>query len=378
MPSFPELPKTHRAVVLDSTQTPPSVREIPTPHPGPGSCVVRILAARVASYANSVYDGTRQYNFPTPLVIGSSAIGRIAAVGPDATSLKPGQLVFVDANIRGRDDPSAAILSGLTEGFSEGSRILMRHEWRDSTYAEYAKMPLESCYPLNEELLLGQATGGGLGYTIQDLAVLSRLLVPFGGLRDIDLKPGETLVVTPATGDFGQAAIKVALAMGARVIAMGRNIDALRQLSARENLVNVVQITGNAAVDSMALKSIASIDAFIDISPPAAAQSTHIKSCILALKRCGRGCLMGGIQDDMQIPHGAIMTNNLTLKGKFMYERDDVRLLIKMVEHGVLKLGAAGGYKPGGKFGLHEWKMAFDAAAHNLGTPAVTVIDPTI
>src|SRR2546430_15569922 len=67
----------------------------------------------------SIYNGTRKYSYPTPLVTGSSAVGRVAAVGPDATTLVPGQLVFVDCVIRGRDDSSAIFLSGLTERSEE-------------------------------------------------------------------------------------------------------------------------------------------------------------------------------------------------------------------------------------------------------------------
>jgi NADPH:quinone reductase-like Zn-dependent oxidoreductase len=56
--------------------------------------------------------------------------------------------------------------------------------------------------------------------------------VPYGGLRDIDLKPGETIIIAPAAGSFGGAAVKLALAMGALVIAVGRNPEALKKLAA--------------------------------------------------------------------------------------------------------------------------------------------------
>jgi len=70
--------------------------------------------------------------------------------------------------VRGRDDVGAAFLLGIHQGHSDGSRILMRGEWRDATYAEYAKIPLENCYPLNEELLVQK-----LGYTVEDLSCIS-------------------------------------------------------------------------------------------------------------------------------------------------------------------------------------------------------------
>ena len=66
-----------------------------------------------------------------------------------------------------------------------------------------------------------------MAYGIGDLAVIFRLMVSCGGLRDTDVKAGETVIVSPATGGFGGAALFVALAMGARVIAMGRNMAAL-------------------------------------------------------------------------------------------------------------------------------------------------------
>jgi threonine dehydrogenase-like Zn-dependent dehydrogenase len=124
----------------------------------------------------------------------------VAAVGPDATSLAPGQLVLVDTYIRGRDDPSATSLFGLHAGFTEAGQKLTHGEWRDSTYAEYAKVPLENIAALDENRLLGRVQDGGLGYALESLAYIAMMLVPFGGLSDIAPKPGETVVIAPATG----------------------------------------------------------------------------------------------------------------------------------------------------------------------------------
>jgi len=70
-----ELPKTHRALVLTSTDEPPEVRVIPTPQAGPGSAVVKVEAANIISYSKNIYNGSRKYPLPMPLVIGTSAIG---------------------------------------------------------------------------------------------------------------------------------------------------------------------------------------------------------------------------------------------------------------------------------------------------------------
>ncbi|MCJ1376759.1 hypothetical protein MMC20_008004 [Loxospora ochrophaea] len=370
------LPPTHRALVLTSRSQPAEVKTIPTPRPTPGSAVVRVLVSGVLSYSRDIYDGTRAYPFPTPLVIGTGAIGRVAAVGPDATLLTPGQLVYVDLLIRGRDDPSVAFLSGIAEGFTDGSRKLMHGEWRDSTYAEYVKAPLENCIALNEKRLLGTIDDGGLGYLVEDLMHIGTLLVAYGGLKDIDLKPGETVIVAPATGSFGGAAAAVAIAMGAKVIAVGRNLDALKKLAATSPRIEIMQMMGDVEKEVKALQEFGTIDAFFDISPDLAAKSTHIKSGILALRHSGRVSLMGGIREDVALPYRTIMHQNLQLKGKWMYEREDIGALIKLIDIGFLKLGENAGQRLVGKFGLEDWKSAFDAATENPGPGERVLIAP--
>ncbi|MCJ1305447.1 hypothetical protein MMC08_008261 [Hypocenomyce scalaris] len=96
-------------------------------------------------------------------------------------------------------------------------------------------------------------------------------------ITPINIKASETVIVAPATGSFGGAAVSVALAMSARVIAMGRNLDALTKLAARGARISPVQITGDTQSDAETLQILGQIDAYFDISPPAAAQSTHIK-----------------------------------------------------------------------------------------------------
>lgn len=376
MAHLPQLPETHRVLQLISTEEPLQVQTLPTPQPGSGSAVVQVLAATVVSYAGDVYNGKRRFPFPKPLVPGSSAIGRVAAVGPDATILTPGQLVFLDCTIRGRDDPSAAILSGIAEGFTEGSRKLMHGEWRNSTYAEYTKFPLENCFPLNEQRLLGSPSSGGLGYSVEHLCQLTRHLIPYGGLDDINFRPGETLIVAPATGQFGSGAVRVALAMGAsRVIAMGRNEEVLRELSALSDRVATVKITGDEQADAEALKSFGPVDVFFDISPPMAAGSTHFKSAIAALRHSGRVSLMGGVQADVSFPYFDFMRRSLLMKGTWMYSRTQILNLIKWVESGLLPFGEEAGLTVKGKFGLEEWREAFEAASA-CGNDETVVIVP--
>ncbi|KAJ5806693.1 alcohol dehydrogenase [Penicillium riverlandense] len=268
------LPETHRALVLNTIGEPLLLETRPTPQVTPGSAVIKILAAAVLSYSRDIYNGTRKYELPTPSVPGSGAVGRVTAVGADATKVKPGDLVFIDIYIRGRDDCSVGALLGINDGHSEVSKCMMRGEWRDSTYSEYARLPLENCFPLNEKRLLGSPAEGGLGYTIDELLYVAVQLVPFGGLRAIGLDICDKVIISPATGAFGSAAVQVALAMGASVIAMGRNKEALKKLksmfspdTSENHLIQVVQITNDHQQEVEALAEVGPADAFFDTSP---------------------------------------------------------------------------------------------------------------
>ena len=229
-------------------------------------------------------------------------------------------------------------------------------------------------------MITGAPTSGGLGLRLEDLAFTSTLVVPYGGLKDIELQPGQTIIVAPATGAFGGAAVLVALAMGARVMALGRNKDALARLKQKvphPERVHTVPITGDVLADCAALKQHwGEADAFFDISPPEAQKSTHFKSAILALRHSGRVSLMGGLLEDLPIPHRAIMRKNLRLQGKWMYERSDIADMFKLVEGGMLKLGAEGGAESVGEYSLEQWEEACDMAYENALMGQVVVMKP--
>jgi threonine dehydrogenase-like Zn-dependent dehydrogenase len=184
MPSA-TLPSQHQALVLEAVGAGFEVKTLPTPRPEPGSAIVQVISAGVLSYHREIYGGQRHYSFPKPIVGGISAIGRIAALGADAVALQLGQLVFADCVIRARDDPDSLFLTAIHEGMNDRSKKLMEDVWRDGTFAEYAKVPLENCIPLDEARLCKE-----LGYSTNDLMYLYLLLVPFGGLRDIKLETG--------------------------------------------------------------------------------------------------------------------------------------------------------------------------------------------
>ncbi|KAF2817545.1 isopropanol dehydrogenase [Mytilinidion resinicola] len=368
---------THKALLLSSLTTPISLQTVPTPSATPGSATLRVLAAGLQSYARAIFTGALPYALALPQVPGASCVARVLEVGPDATALLPGQLVWVDATITARDDADCNFLLGLHGGVSAGSQKLMRESWRDGCYAEIVKAPLENCYPLDEALLTR--------YGVEELAGLSTVLVPFGGLEEAGVGAGTTVIVAPATGKFSGGAVLVALAMGARVVAAGRSAEGLEKLKsfpgAAERLVSV-RLVSDVEEDAKALFAATGgkgAKVYMDLSPPAAGRDgtpTHVTACLGALKRGGTALFMGGIQRGVEVPYGLMMFRNLTVKGKFMYERTQAERLIKMVEFGNLTMGKASGMTVAGTFGLEEIEEALDFATERTGWGGDVVLVP--
>ncbi|KAE9364409.1 putative isopropanol dehydrogenase [Stipitochalara longipes BDJ] len=359
---------TQRALVLRSRETPLSLENVPIPTAVPGSVVVKVFSTYILPNLSSVLNGTAPHSLALPLTPGANTIGRIHAVGPDSTVLKAGQLVFCDMTVNARDDPDTAILLGLHGG---AAMKLMEGEWRNGSFAEYAKFPLENVFILDEEILCGK-----LGYSIDDFCALPAFLTPFGGLSEINLLPGETIIIAPATGRYGGGAVTMALAMGATVVACGRNettLSALKKTFGHTGRLETIVLTGDVKIDTAAMITASrngdkGADAFIDFSPAAAAKSTHIAAAMAALKTFGRACFMGGIYGNVEINYFSVMMKSLRIQGRFMYSRDMAVRFIKMVEKGNLKLGEeATGMRIIGKFGLDRVYEAIELAEREKG-----------
>ncbi|KAM3513503.1 hypothetical protein MY11210_002891 [Beauveria gryllotalpidicola] len=206
---------------------------------------------------------------------------------------------------------------------------------------------------------------------------MAYLLVPFGGLRDIGLQPGETIIVCPATGFYSSLGVQAAAAMGARVVAMGQNKDKLANLKhdIEHNLpeaeIETVLITGDQDKDAASLRTFGTIDAVLDITPSAATTSTHTRSAIKALRPGGRISIMGSSHN---IGAPEIMMHSITVKGKMMYDRHDIVHFTKMLERRLfakaLQLAETRAYA------LEDWKQGLDAGAEYTGIGKCVVFAP--
>lgn len=134
------------------------------------------------------------------------------------------------------------------------------------------------------------------GIAPHQMSELASIIPGMGAANAIGVKPGETVLVLPATGFFSSSAIVAALAQGAVVVAGSRSrekLDALVEHFGDDGRrITPVVLTGDVHQDCAALRAATpggrGADAYIDYSPPMAAGTTHIEAGLLALKRHGR------------------------------------------------------------------------------------------
>ena len=347
------------AAVLKAFGSPLVAENLPDPILGTGEVIVDVVAAGVLPYTNEVFSGARKYLLELPVAPGCGAIGRVRATGPDATRLVPGDWVVCDPTVRSRDDslsPDITLQGWSARG--EGGLQLQRY-FRHGSFAERMLVPTENAIRIGP---LDPAEAGRW-------CALNVLLVPYGGLLATNLQAGETLLVSGATGNFGSAAIAVALAMGAGcVIAPGRNEKVLKDLGRR---------SGNEEHDRERMRQAAPgpIDCVLDLLPPSAG-TIPVRAALMTVRPYGRVVLMGGVGmlggPGLDLPYPWIMRNCVTIRGQWMYPHDATIGLIRLIRSGLLDLNIFDVTV----FDLDHANEAVAHAAANGGPFKLTVIQP--
>jgi NADPH:quinone reductase-like Zn-dependent oxidoreductase len=189
---------------------PPSVlesSEVAIPLPGRGDVLVKVGAASVhpgdyfvmtgEPYMVRLVFGLRRPRHGIP---GMDLAGVVAAVGKDVTALRPGDEVF---------------------GWSTAGAL-----------AEYACVPADNLVPVPANVSVVHAA-----------AVPTSAMTALQALRNIaNLRPGETVLVTGASGGVGSFAVQIAKAFGAEVtgVCSTRNVELVRWLGA-DHVVDYTQ-----------------------------------------------------------------------------------------------------------------------------------------
>jgi len=165
-----------RAIQITQTGGPEVLvlRELPTPTPGPGHALIKIEACGVNFI--DVYLREGRYPAQLPFIPGQEAAGVVAAVGPDARSVKVGDRVA---------------WCGVP-----------------GTYAEFAVAPVERLIAIPQGVNTQQAAA----------AMLQGMTAHYLSHSTYAIQKGETVLVHAGAGGVGLLLIQIAKRLGARVL----------------------------------------------------------------------------------------------------------------------------------------------------------------
>lgn len=157
------------------------LRQLPDPALSPGQVRVSVTTIGL-NFAELVQlSGSFQIPAPDLLVPGFELVGVVTETAPDVTTIAPGR------------------------------RVIALVSW--GAYTDQLTVDATHVLPIPDDMDDLTAAGFPVSYATAHVSLLHR-----GGL-----KPGETVVITGATGNVGEAALQVARAAGARVIAVDRS-----------------------------------------------------------------------------------------------------------------------------------------------------------
>jgi L-iditol 2-dehydrogenase len=275
------------------------MQERPLPAVADDEVLVRVMACGICGSDVHGWDGSTGRRKP-PIVMGHEAAGLIARLGSRVAGWHEGDRVTFDSTIY---CGQCAFCRAGRVNLCDNRRVLgvsCDEYRRDGAFAEFVAVPARILYRLPEALTFEQA------------AVVEPLSVAFHAVRRSGLGRGESAAVIGA-GMIGLLVAQVLRALGAgRVIAV--DLDEGRLKLARALGADEVLRAGDCDVPAE-IKRITGGGA--DVSFEAVGVGEAVKSAMLALKKGGRGVLIGNLAPEVVAPIQTAVTRELALFGSY-------------------------------------------------------------
>jgi len=294
--------------------------DLAAPEPGPGEVRIRVSAAglnntdiwsREGAYGTqedpAARAGWKRVPLVFPRIQGGDIAGRIDSVGEGVDPSRTGERVVVNPVIPGSDVAS----EGLRDCRLVGSEV-------DGGFAEYAVVPSDNAVAVD-------APVGDTALAALPIAYLTAEHM----LARVAPSPGETVLVTGASGGVGTALVQLARARGASVIAVAGSDkeEALRELG-------VTGFVPREAFERRGTLALPSGGESVEVVADVVA-GPNLRPLLNALAHAGRYVTAGAIAGPLvEIDLRTVYLKQLTLAGSTLGTPDDFRRLVEFVEAG--------------------------------------------
>jgi len=303
-----------RAAVCEAFGKPLALKEVPEPSIGPDEALIRVKACGVCHSDLHLVDGDwASWGTPLPIIPGHEVTGVVEKAGESVRDLSPGDPVGV---------PWMQYACGRCAPCRSGAEMLCAAQKStgvtvDGGFAEFVKAPGAFVHKIP----------AGLDLT-ETAPLLCAGITVFAPLRRAGNLAGKTVAVA-GIGGLGHLAIRMADAMGARVVAILRGdgkADLARSLGARETIDSEKEKIG---------KRLAQIGG-ADLILVTAISARVFEACIPGLAPNGTLVVVAAIAEPAKVIPAALQTGQKRIMGSVIGTRDDMDAMLRFAaDHGI-------------------------------------------
>ncbi|WP_079477034.1 zinc-binding dehydrogenase [Marinococcus halophilus] len=294
--------------------------ETPVPKPEKGEVLVKVKACainnteiwmREGAYGTGSNSGWRPEGIKFPRIPGSDITGEIVQCGSEEDRLLIGKDVvlfpFTSSGERGNEH--------IAEDMS-----FIGSEY-DGGYAEYVVWPADLCFDMPLKTYSDSAAFSVSGLTAWHMA------------RQVDIQPGETVMVTGANGGVGSLNIQIASKVfGAKVIAITgdlKNEEQLKALGAAE----VLSYKSTRLQEEILECNGGPVDTVLDVVGDAL-----LAVSLKVLKKGGKFCTSGSAGGQItQLDLRILYLKHITMYGSVLGTRAEFKELLQEVSNGKIQ-----------------------------------------
>jgi NADPH:quinone reductase-like Zn-dependent oxidoreductase len=301
----------------------------PLPQFGPNDVLVKVLATSVSRWdikyrsgeVHEFYGKATGHHggihgrraFPMPMQLGRDAAGEVAAVGPNVSTLKPGDRVLGMTNPE--NTLSRASIRGL--GNLSGGVDLPGHTMFGG-YAQFVARP--ESYWIKTSPDLDPDLGA---VAMWPCATAHRIIAD-----RLEVRLNDIVLVTGAAGGMGTATLQLAKLAGATVIATTRHLGKADKLK-RGGADHVVDSGRDDAVKLIRdLTNGEGVDAAVEYTGAPAL----MRLCIDSLRLGGTFCPVGGELTEIPLRVVDMVSKELNVRGIRGATRNDQRVIAELLE----------------------------------------------
>lgn len=306
-----------KAAVCEAFGKPLVISEMPLPSPGPEEVLIRVSGCGVCHSDLHLVDGDwKDWGTPLPIVPGHEITGVVEKTGGEVKGLSQGDRVGV---------PWMQYACGVCPPCRSGAEMLCASQRSTGVtvnggYAEFVKAPAAFTHRIPEGLDLAETA-----------PLLCAGITVFAPLRRAGNLAGKTVAVA-GIGGLGHLGVRMAAAMGARVVAILRGEE--KKALAREMGANEVidsekekvgrRLTGMGGADLILLTGIS---------------AKLFEQCIPGLGPNGTLVVLAAISEKASLIPAGLITGQKHICGSVIGTRDDMDTMLRFsADHGIVPL----------------------------------------